>query len=546
MTFDVVIRGGTVVDGTGAPRAISDVAVLDGRIAAVGVLPESVTTRTEIDARGKLVLPGFIDIHSHSDFVLSDPDHGNVLGCFVQQGITTLVTGNCGYAPAPVSAAHRDSALAYTSWLRSEGAGMGWPTFAAYLDDLEQGGVALNVVPLAAHGAIRIAAMGFAQRAPSTDEWSLMTRAVRESLDAGVFGLSAGLAYAPGMYAGTDELARLCEPVAAAGGIFTCHSRGISETLVEAMREVVDVGRRTGVRTQFSHLCALGAENWELIPKAIEVLEDARRGGIDIATDAQAYIAGNTTLTALLPPWALEGGTTEVLARLADRDTRARIRRDVEGGRPRWPVRPGQWTDNIISSLGYANIRLLTIQHQDLARFEGASLLQLAETLGRDPFEATMDLLAADECRSMMLVIGSAGDLRSDAPLRQVLSLPYTSLETDAVVTGHGKPNRGAAGAFPRFLAHFARDERLIGLEQAVHQMTGLSADRLGTSTIGRIATGCAADLVVVDQDSLADTTSYEDTESAPSGVEYVLVNGHVAVDGGDYRAGAYGRVHRR
>jgi N-acyl-D-aspartate/D-glutamate deacylase len=546
MTFDVVIRGGTVVDGTGAPRAVSDVAVRDGRIAAVGVLPESVTSGVEIDARGKLVLPGFIDIHSHSDFVLSDPDHGNVLGCFVQQGITTLATGNCGYAPAPVSTAHRDSALAYTSWLRSEGAGMGWPTFAAYLDDLEQGGLALNVVPLAAHGAIRIAAMGFAQRAPSADEWSLMTRAVREALDAGVFGLSAGLAYAPGMYARTDELVRLCEPVAAAGGLFTCHSRGISETLVEAMREVVEVGRRTGVRTQFSHLCALGADNWGLIPEAIEAMEGARGGGIDIATDAQAYIAGNTTLTALLPPWALEGGTAQVLGRLADRDTRRQVRQDVEHGRPQWPVQPGKWTDNIISSLGYANIRLLTIQHPGYARFEGASLLQLAEALGRDPFEATMDLLAADECRTMMLVIGSAGDLRSDAPLREVLSLPYTSLETDAVVTGQGTPNRGAAGAFPRFLAHFSRDEGLIGLEQAVHQMTGLSADRLGTSQIGRVAPGCAADLVVVDYGALADTTSYEDTESAPSGVDYVLVNGEVAVAEGIYHPGPYGRVHRR
>jgi N-acyl-D-amino-acid deacylase len=334
--------------------------------------------------------------------------------------------------------------------------------------------------------------------------------------------------------------------VADAGGLFTCHSRGISETLVEAMREVVEVGLRTGVRTQFSHLCALGEANWRLIPEAIEVLERARSSGVDVATDAQAYIAGNTTLTALLPPWALEGGTGQVLGRLGDPIARAQIRHDVEHGRPRWPIEPGRWTDNMINSLGYANIRLLTIQHPELARFEGLSLLQLAQGLDRDPFDATMDLLVADECRTMMLVVGSAGDLQSDAPLRQVLSLPYTSLETDAVVTGAGSPNRGAAGAFPRFLAHFTRDERLVGLEQAVYQMTGLSADRLGIRDIGRVATGCAADLVVVDLDALEDTTSYDESTSAPVGIEHVLVNGHVAVSQGSMSSTRSGRVLRR
>ncbi|MET7970489.1 amidohydrolase family protein [Micromonospora sp. NPDC005305] len=546
MTFDLVIRGGTVVDGTGAPPVRADVAVREGLIEAVGQLPEGVQSRTEIRADGRLVLPGFIDIHSHSDFVLSDPDHEDILSCFLRQGITTLVTGNCGYAPAPVSPEHREGVLAYTAWLRSDGAGAAWPTFAAYLDDLEGAGVALNVVPLAAHGALRIAAMGFAKRAPSSDEWSTLTALLDEALEAGAFGMSAGLAYAPGMYADTDELVRLNERVAAAGGLFTCHSRGISETLVEAMDEIVEVGRRTGVRAQFSHLCALGERNWRLIPRAIESLERARHAGVDIATDCQAYIAGNTTLTALLPPWAIEGGTEAIMARLTDPATRALVRRWVERERPRWPVELGEWTDNMIDSLGYRNIRLLTVQHPDYARFEGGSLQDLAEGLGRDPFEATMDLLVADRGQSMMLVVGSAGDLRSDAPLREVLALPYTSMETDAVVTGHGSPNRGAHGAFPRFLAHFARDERLMGIGRAVHQMTGLSADRLGLSRTGRIRRGCAADLVVVDQDRLADTTSYTDTESTPSGVEQVLVNGHAVVRDGVYRPGRHGIVYRR
>ena len=546
MSVDLVVRGGTVIDGTGARRRQADVAVQDGVITAVDELPVELDCGIEIQAHGMHVLPGFIDIHSHSDFVVSDPDHANILGCFLRQGITTIVTGNCGYAPAPVSDVHRESALAYTGWLRSAGARSAWPDFGSYLDDLEDSGVALNVVPLAAHGALRIAAMGFDKRAPSDEEWVALTRSLDEALEAGAFGMSAGLAYAPGMYAGTDELVRLSRQVQAVDGLFTCHSRGISQTLVEAMREVVEVSERTGVRSQFSHLCALGEANWPLIPQAIEVMERARARGLDVATDAQAYIAGNTTLTALLPPWAIEGGAEAILGRLRDKGDRARVRRYVEQSVPRWPVEFGQWTDNMIESLGYANIMLLSIQHPDFKRFENGSLLQMAEALGKDPCEATMDLLVADRCQTMMLVVGSAGDLQDDAPLRDVLSLPYTSLETDAVVTGQGSANRGATGAFPRFLGHFARDEKLMSLEQAVHQMTGLSADRLGMSSIGRLEPGAAADLVVVDMESLADTTSYTDPVAAPLGVRDVVLNGHRVVAGGAFAPGLHGSVYRR
>jgi N-acyl-D-aspartate/D-glutamate deacylase len=200
----------------------------------------------------------------------------------------------------------------------------------------------------------------------------------------------------------------------------------------------------------------------------------------------------------------------------------------------------------MIASLGYDNIWLLTVGSPHYREHEGTSLAQLAERTGRDPFDATMDLLVADRGETMMLVVGSAGSMRSDAPLREVLGLRYTALETDAIVTGEGTPNRGAFGAYPRMLGHFVRAEGLLTLEQAIHQMTGLAAGRVGLSTIGRIGPGCAADLVIFDLDEIGDTTTYSDTTSTPTGIEHVLVNGTVVVDGGAYRPTRAGRVYRR
>jgi N-acyl-D-amino-acid deacylase len=546
MHLDLLIRHGLIVDGTGAPAFTADVGITDGRVVYIGLLPEGVSAAREIDATGKVVAPGFIDIHSHSDFVLADPAHEEILGCFLRQGITTLVTGNCGFAPAPANPAFRAEMQDYTSFLRSRGSVADWPTMGDYLDTLTEQGVALNVVPLAAHGALRIATMGFAKREPDAAELRHMTDLLAEALDAGVYGMSAGLAYAPGMYADTAEITRLASSVGKRDGLFTCHSRGLSETLVNAVSEVVDVAAQGGVRTQFSHLCALGEANWPRIGLAIDTLEAARSRGVDIATDCQAYIAGNTTLAALLPPWALEGGMDAVVERLTDRDTRALIRRAVEDELPQWPTASGGWTDNMIASLGYDNIWLLTIGSSQFKAFEGMSLAEFAAQIGKEPFDATADLVVADRGETMMLVVGSAGSTRSDAPLREILALPYTVLETDAIVTGEGKPNRGALGAYPRMLGHFVRDEALLSLEQAVYQMTGLAADRIGISDAGRLRAGCAADVVIFDLAEVADTTTYLDTTSAPRGIEYVLVNGNAVVDKGEYRPSRSGRVYRK
>jgi N-acyl-D-aspartate/D-glutamate deacylase len=434
----------------------------------------------------------------------------------------------------------------YTAFLRSAGTPAAWPTFGSYLEQLESQGVAFNVIPLAAHGAIRIASMGFDSEAPTDDQLRQMLRHADEAMDVGAFGISAGLGYAPGMFASTAEITALAGRAGRLNGLFTCHSRGLSETLVDAVSEVVQISRDADVRGQFSHLCALGEANWPKIGLAIDVLQNARRAGVDVATDCQAYIAGNTTLTALFPPWSIEGGVDALVARLGTARTRARIRAEIADGTPKWPLAAGGWTDNMIASLGWDSIWLLQVGTSEYKRFEGDSLLAMAEGLGKEPFDALCDLVEKDRGESMMLVVGSAGSLRSDAPLREILALPFTSLETDAVVTGSGVRNRGALGAYPRMLGHFVRDEGLLDLERAVHQMTGLAADRLGLAEVGRIRPGAAADLVVVDMASVMDTTDYRSPETPPEGIEHVLVNGVPVVGAHATRPRRAGKVYRR
>ena len=273
--YDLLLRNGRIVDGSGAAAYVGEVAVKDGKIAEIGQLDGAEAER-EIDVGGRVVAPGFIDIHSHCDFILPLPDQADFLEPFVRQGITTLVVGNCGYAPAPINPDTAPLMQAYTAFIKPRDLEWGWQTFGEYLDYLEDHGVFMNTVPLAAHGALRIAVMGFDARAPNHMELGQMKRHLQECMDSGAHGLSCGLIYAPGMFASTDELAALADVLPAYDGIFTFHVRGSSETLIPAAQEVVEVARQTGVRVQHSHLEAFGKDHWPKIEETLLLHERAR------------------------------------------------------------------------------------------------------------------------------------------------------------------------------------------------------------------------------------------------------------------------------
>jgi N-acyl-D-amino-acid deacylase len=544
--FDRVIAGGNVYDGSGSPPVRADVGVTDGRIAALGDLA-SAEAAERLDASGKAVAPGFIDIHSHSDFLVPVEEHGEILAPFVGQGITTIVTGNCGYSPAPVNPATAGALDSYTAFLRGPDLPRAWTSFGEYLDHVGDRGVALNVVPLVAHGALRIQQVGFEGRELRPEEQAEMRRNLEQSLDEGAFGLSSGLLYAPGIFAPPEEIEELAAGLKPYGGIYTSHIRGSSETLLSATKEVIRVGEINDVRTQHSHIEAFGKPHWPKIDAIIELHERAHDRGVDTGFDVIPYVAANTTLLAIFPPWALSGGVEALLERLRDPEQRAKVRRSIDEDIPGWPAWiPGAWPHNLVEATGWDNISLLWVESEANKALEGKTIPQIAAERGTDPFDAAADIVLAENGHAMALYVGVSGDLGDDSGLRALLRHPWASIETDAILTGRGVPHPAAYGAFPRVLGHFRR-EGLFSLEEAVRKMTSLPAERLGLRTRGRVAEGYAADLVVFDPDTVDDRTSYEEPTTRSGGIEHVFVNGEFAVrDGTVDSAQRAGTVLRR
>ncbi|MBA2634385.1 MAG: D-aminoacylase [Chloroflexi bacterium] len=531
--FERVIAGGRVVDGSGSPGIVADVGISGGRITAVGDLA-SADVRKRVDVTGMTVAPGFIDIHSHSDFLAPAEEHGEILAPFLGQGITTIVTGNCGYSPAPVNPATADELDSYTAFLRGPDLPRAWDSFGSYLGYLDDHGVALNVVPLVAHGALRIQQIGFQGRDLESDEQAAMRRSLEQSLEEGAFGLSSGLLYAPGIFAPPEEIEALAAGLKQFDGIYTSHIRGSSETLLSATKEVIRVGEVNGISCQHSHIEAFGKPHWPKIDAIVELHERARERGVDTGFDVIPYVAANTTLLAIFPPWALSGGVEALLARLRDPEQRQRIRRSIDEDIPGWPCWiPGAWPHNLVEATGWDNISLLWVESEANKGLEGKTMPQIAAERGTDPFEAAAAVVLEENGHAMALYVGVSGDLEDDSGLRRLLKHPWASIETDAILTGRGVPHPAAYGAFPRVLGHFSRDTGLFSLEEAIRKMTSLPAERFGLRARGRIAEGYAADVVVFDAQTVADQTSYQDPTAAPTGIEYVFVNGVVVVDHG-------------
>jgi N-acyl-D-amino-acid deacylase len=546
--FDVLIRNGRVVDGTGKPAYAGDVGIRDGTIAAIGRVPDDAPAGSVIDAAGKVVSPGFVDIHSHSDFVVADADHGRILAPFAAQGITTLVTGNCGYSPAPVNPRTRPELESYTTFLRAGDMPAGWTGFGEYLDYLDGHGLMFNVVPMVAHGALRIHEVGFEGRELTTDERKRMRAQLRKAMEEGAWGLSSGLLYAPGIFAPPDEIEDLASELKPFDGLYASHIRGSSETLIPATKEVISVGEANGISTQHSHIEAFGRPNWRQLDAIIELHESARDRGVDSGFDVIPYIAANTTLLAIFPPWSLAGGVDGLLGRLRDPDARARIRKSIEEDVPSWPCwGPGGWPHNLVEATGWQNVSIMWVESEANKPLEGRTLADIAEERGAHPFDVAADLVLAENGHAMALYFGVSGEPDEEAGLEKLLAHPLAAAESDAILTGRGKPHPAAFGTFPRVLGHFARDRGLFSLEEAVRKSTSQPAERVGLKRRGTLREGDFADVVVFDPATVADRTTYRDPSAAPAGIEHVLVNGRPLVRDGVVDEGARsGRVVRR
>jgi N-acyl-D-amino-acid deacylase len=561
--LDYLFRGARVVDGTGAPAFETDVGVKDGLIAAMGRLGDA-EAGTTIDASGKVLCPGFIDIHTHNDLYVIRDDYKDVFEPYLRQGITTCVANNCGWSVAPWPVKHSDLML---STLRSMGVSRDlvpeWETQADFHGWLEKRGLPMNMVPQAAHGPIRMAVMGEQARFSTPDELEAMKALVRESMEAGCRGFSTGLTYFPGMYAHTDELVELARVSNEYGGRYATHTRGLSQNFDRAVQEAVEVARRSGSALQVSHFMAapelgrlsdviyyavgaLEAVN-RVIPlpglpnaaleKAIGHVDRALDEGIDVGMDFIPYVLGNTTVTQLYPPWANMGGTDALLERLRDPATREKVRHDVHTIKPTWPNWvEGAWSDNYLRSIGWKMFRILSVGSEKNNHMEGRRVVELAREAGKDPFDFLADL-TVEEKGAVMFLMGLPPRPWTEKVFTKVQKHPQLSVGADTLFPEKGAPPLSAYGCFVRVIEHYSKELGLYTLEDAVRRCTGLAASRYGLDDRGAVKEGAAADLVCFDLDHLHDNSTWDDPEQYPDGVESVMVNGRLVVERGAYHA---------
>ncbi|MBI3029805.1 MAG: D-aminoacylase [Candidatus Rokubacteria bacterium] len=528
MAWSLLIRNGTVVDGSGAPGSAADVAVEGDRIVAIEPRLTGEARRT-IDAAGLAVAPGFIDIHSHSDlFYLGCPAAESKL----RQGVTTEVVGMCSFSPAPVHPARKAVTAAWIGEIGSRLA-VEWETFGQYLDRLRRAGPSINIVHFVGHGALRLAALGPENRPPSPHEQGQMERLLDEALEAGAFGFSTGLVYPPSAYAVTAELVALARSMAHRRGLYFSHIRGEAATLEAAIDEAIRIGEGAGVPVQIAHIKASGRENWTKMDAALRKVSDARARGVDVHADAYPYAAGSTKMANLLPAWVHDGGNARLLERLGDGAARRRLIEEGAAGGEGWR--------SVNGSLGWGDIMIATCSQREL---EGLRLSELAERRGRPAAETMLDLLVEEAGQVAMVVFSQA-----EENVVKALAHPHVMIGSDSIGLSAGpgphpgKPHPRMYGTFPRVLGHYARERRLFSVETAVNKMTGMPAAKLRLKNRGLVRAGYAADLTLFEPTTVRDEATYTDPHRHPTGIPYVIVNGQVVVDSGAMKPLPVGRI---
>lgn len=564
-TDRTLIRGGTVIDGSGRAARDADVLIEGERV--VDLIerdgPASAPRRLDaaiVDAAGLVVCPGFIDLHSHGDLVLALPPdrQAALMEGRLTQGITTEIVGNCGLGVFPCGPVSEPILRSIVSWMTPEPA-IAWPwtDLGSYLAHLERNGVRVNAGALQAHGPLRIEAAG-PDRAMSCDQPAdvieRMGDRLEEALEQGAFGLSTGLIYPPGIATPTGEIVALATRLARRCGdtaFVASHIRGSSETLLDAVGELIEVGRRSGARLQHSHNEAVGRDHWHKIGKVLAMEAAARGSGVDLSFDMFPYTAAATMMIAIYPPWALAGGIDGLLRGLADPAARARIGEAIETTVPVWPPwTEGGWPHNLVRAVGWESITIGSVGTPANRHLEGMSLADLGRWTGRHPFEAISDLMLEERGAVSQIIHGISGDDAHDEGIETLLSEPAAVVCTDANDFGRGKPHPAAWGAYPRVLGRYVRERGLMTLPEAIHRMTGRPAAILGLPDRGTLRAGAFADLVILDPSRIGSEATWEAPRVRADGVVRVMVNGSVAVEEGRPAVGRHaapaGKVLRR
>ena len=514
--FDLIIRGGRVVDGSGSPWYCGDVGIKGDRIAAIGKLEPSQASRI-IDAAGLVVCPGFIDMHTHSDvMILADPKHE----AKVMQGVTTDLLGLDGLSYAPLSPDNLRMMRRYLAGLNGNpNIAWAWNSVGEFLAHFDQK-VASNVAYLVPHNALRLETMGFVDRTATAEEMTKMQELMAQGMREGAVGFSTGLDYFPCRYSNEEELIKICEVVAEFNGVSVWHSRRRDLGLMESFQEVIRIARKTGVKAHFSHYAVSDLENKGKSVEMLALIDEARASGIDVTFDSYPYIAQSTLLLLFLPRWVHEGGPDAILERLNQPETREKICADIRSKNIPW--------DKVV---------LTCVPSAKNSIYVGQTILGAAEMAGKEVVQFICDLLREEE-----LAVGHLGLLGNEEDMQRIMKHPCHMSGSDGILVGD-RPNPRAWGTFPRYIARYSRELGVLSLEEVIRHIATAPAQRLGLHDRGLVKEGLAADLVVFNPETVADKATFEAPKQYPVGIDYVLVNGAVVVDKGKHTGVLKGRA---
>ena len=525
--FDVIIKNGLIYDGTGNEGSLSDIGIRDGNIEALGDLSGS-HSATVIDAEGMVVSPGFIDTHSHSGLeALVHPQTPHN----IMQGITTCLVGQDAMGLAPIVDKYVESWKKSMAGLEGDyKADWEWRSVTDYFNRLDAMDLGPNFAYLAPHSNVRLCVMGLDNREPTSEELLEMKELLQKCIDEGCFGMSTGMIYPPCSFAHTREFVELSKVLKKNDAVFVTHQRSEADTILDSMDEIISIGEQSGCRIHFSHFKVAGKKNWKYFDAVLKKLDLCSQKGIKVSVDQYPYVAGSTTLSVILPPWVHDGGTEKLLERLKDPEARKRMTHDIINGIHGW--------DNFVDFAGLDGIYVTFVKTEKNQDAVGKSLVELGEMRGKEPLEATYDLLLEEECTA-----GLVDFYGLEEHVIRILQRPEQNICTDGILGG--KPHPRVYGTYPRILGKYVRDENVLDMATAIHKMTGKPASMLGICDRGFIKEGYAADIVVFNPERVVDTADYADPIQFPKGIEYVLVNGKVLVREGNHIPQKAGKVIR-
>ena len=531
-SFDVLIRGGHVIDGTGSPWYAADVGIRDGRIAAIGRLTGA-AARTTIDAQGKIVAPGFIDMLGQSELTLLVDPH---VPSKIFQGLTTEITGEGGSAAPLNDAIIKADHVGYEHLKITPD----WRTLEQYFTRLEKQRIGINMATYVGATQVRRMVLGDADKQPTADELTRMKALVRSAMEQGAVGVSTSLQYAPAPYAKTEELVALASEAAKYGGVYATHMRSEGDAVMDALDEAIRIGREADIPVEIWHIKAAGKQNWGRMKEIVARVEQARRDGVDISADTYAYPAWFNAFSAFVPPWAHDGGDERLIERLKDPVMRARIRKDM--------LTPGGHWDNEWQEVpGPEAVQICVVQNPELTALQGKTLADVAKMWNRDPIDTLFDILIKDHAYTEVAVFAM-----SEPDIALAVSQPWVAFDNDSQGTaptgllGQEHPHPRAYGTFPRVIRKFVREDKVLRLEEAIRKMTALPAQKMRLADRGVLKTGLWADVVVFDADRLTDVATFEQPNQLSVGMDAVLVNGVPVIKDGKATNALPGKVLRR